>query len=340
MGIRGSAGKLGFVLVLLGWATLFAQDGQPRPLTKPQQDELRAIYSVVSAVEQGQSAPNDLSMEWTSYDVLMKVLTDGHYTPFTVTIDPSKVTGKELTVYWRVVAKEPTRAADAPESPGDGPSNGIAYEDMNTAMVASTAPQMIRRFFTVPAGQYDVDVVVKEVGDGDEQKTSYLTHSVTVPDYWNDKLTTSAVILADSIEPLSVPLTLQQQAERPYALGPMEIVPARDTQFSATDQLQTFMLIYNASTDAQNKPDVTVEYSFYTKRDDAEEFFNKTNPQALNARTLPPSFDMASGHQLQSAQAVPLGSFPAGDYRLEIKVTDKLADTSLTRDVNFSVSSS
>jgi hypothetical protein len=46
------------------------------------------------------------------------------------------------------------------------------------------------------------------------------------------------------------------------------------------------------------------------------------------------------GHQLQTGQAVPLAGFPEGDYRLEIKVTDKLANKSITRDVNFSVSAS
>ena len=46
---------------------------------------------------------------------------------------------------------------------------------------------------------------------------------------------------------------------------------------------------------------------------------------------------MSLGHQLQTGQAVPLASFPAGDYRLEIKVTDKLANKTITRDVNFTV---
>jgi len=87
------------------------------------------------------------------------------------------------------------------------------------------------------------------------------------------------------------------------------------------------------------KPDVTVEYNFYQKPAGApEKFFNKTNPQALNAQTLPPNFDLAAGHQLQSGQAVPLASFPEGDYRLEIKVTDKIANKTLTREINFTVS--
>ena len=58
----------------------------------------------------------------------------------------------------------------------------------------------------------------------------------------------------------------------------------------------------------------------------------------MNAQTLPPAFDLSMGHQLQTGQAVPLAGFPEGDYRLEIKVTDKLANKTVTRDVNFSVS--
>ena len=65
-----------------------------------------------------------------------------------------------------------------------------------------------------------------------------------------------------------------------------------------------------------------------------------TNPQNLNAQTRPPQFDFAAGHQLQSGQAVPLASFPEGDYRLEIKITDKIANKTLTRDVTFTVTPS
>ena len=46
---------------------------------------------------------------------------------------------------------------------------------------------------------------------------------------------------------------------------------------------------------------------------------------------------IAAGHQLQSGQAVPLASFPEGDYRLEIKITDKIANKILTREIVFTV---
>jgi hypothetical protein len=111
-------------------------------------------------------------------------------------------------------------------------------------------------------------------------------------------------------------------------------------KFSTKGELSIFMLIYNPKVDPMNKPDVTVEYNFYQKpAGQPEKFFNKTNPQALNGQTLPPQFDMTQGHQLQTGQAVPLASFPEGDYRLEIKITDKLANKTVTRDVNFTVTS-
>ena len=94
----------------------------------------------------------------------------------------------------------------------------------------------------------------------------------------------------------------------------MEIVPAFETKFTKKAELSTFMLIYNPKVDSANKPDVSVEYNFYQKQaGQPEKFFNKTNPQNLNAQTLPPQFDFAAGHQLQSGQAVPLASFPEGD---------------------------
>ena len=207
-----------------------------------------------------------------------------------------------------------------------------------------TRVTQIKRSFTVPAGSYDVYVVAKEPTSTQKNapppKTSILKQTVTVPDFWNGELNTSTVIVAQRIDPLPAPLTPQQQADRPYALGQMEIVPQTDFVFSKKQELSTFMLIYNPTTDKANKPDVVVEYNFYAKTGGDWKFFNKTNPQSLNAQTLPPEFDIAAGHQLQSGQAVPLASFPEGDYRLEIKVTDKLANKTLTRDVNFTVTAS
>ncbi len=340
-----------FTVVLFS-AVLSAQGTQkpepPKKLTDAQRREIQAIQKIVDGAAAGQPAPNDLTLAWVREDVL-KAQDNRQYVPFTVSLDASKAAGKDLTVYWRVVAKTAPAPAAAPASGGNNrnekpaPPPEYAYEDMNTS-VLTPGPMRVSRAFTAVPGAYDVYIVVKEPTatqrNAPAPKLSLIKQSLDIPDFWNGELATSSVMVAERIDPLPAPLTTAQQAERPYALGNMEIIPAPSTNFAKKAELATFMLIYNAKTDAANKPDVSVEYNFYAKQAGAEKFFNKTNPQNLNAQTLPPQFDFAAGHQLQSGQAVPLGSFPEGEYRLEIKVTDKLANKTLTRDVNFSVAGS
>jgi hypothetical protein len=116
------------------------------------------------------------------------------------------------------------------------------------------------------------------------------------------------------------------------------VTPIVDGKLAKTGELDVVFWIYNAGlAQATGKPDVTVEYNFYQKSGGSEKFFNKTAPSALNATTLPAEFDFAKGHQLTEIQQVPLASFPAGDYRLEIKVTDKTNSKTVTQNVNFNV---
>jgi hypothetical protein len=347
-----------FLLVLMASSNaLLSQSKDDKKKDEAQKKEIANIVKIVDEVAAGQPAANDLSLAWVREDVL-KAQGNKQYVPFTVQIDPSKLSTPNVAFYWRVVAKDGAAAPEAPaagkkddkqdKDKDKGKKGEYAYEDITFAPVTQgQTPLRISRSFTVPAGNYDIFLVAKEPTpekapkNAPPPKMSLLKQSVTVPDFWNNELSTSSVIVAQRIDPLPAPLTPQQQADRPYALGMMEIVPSFDTKFAKKAELSTFMLIYNPKVDSANKPDVTVEYNFYQKPAGApEKFFNKTNPQALNAQTLPPNFDLAAGHQLQSGQAVPLASFPEGDYRLEIKVTDKIANKTLTRELNFTVSPS
>ena len=329
---------------------LAAHQQDDRKQTETQAREIQTAVKTIDDVAAGEAAPNELALTWHHEDHL-KALKRMQYVPFTVAIDPSQVKSGTLSFYWRVMEKgaSGSRAeADTGATPNkrDAKNNkkGVAYEDFTTVPVTTQNPMRISRSFTVPAGPYDVYVFVKETPTSDKNapaKIAVLKKEMIVPDFWNGDLNTSTVILAERIDPLPAPLSAQQRADRPYALGTMEIIPAARTAFPKSSELSTFMLIYNARTDAANKPDVLVEYNFYAKATDGpEKFFNKTSPTSLNAQTLPPQFDLAAGYELQTGQAVPLAAFPEGDYRLEIKVTDKIANKSLTREINFSVSPS
>jgi hypothetical protein len=334
---------LASLVLLFSASTLLAQskEPQPRKLSNDEKKDLQAISAMLNG-SGAQASQNDLSLAWGSSD-LLKAQGNKEYVPFTVTIDPTKSTAGKVSFYWRVVAKDAAPAADAKKDDKKA-AQQYAYENLHSIDIAkgAAAPMRISRSFVVPAGSYDVIIVAKEPDAKKKSdppaKMSVLRQPLTVPDLWNGELNTSSVIVAERIDPLPAPLTPAQVEERPYALGNMEILPATGTKFTKKNELSVFLLIYNAKIDAANAPDVTVEYNFYNIQNGAEKFFNKTNPQSLNGQTLPAGFDPAAG--ITNGQTVPLASFPEGDYRLEIKITDKQANKSLTREVKFSVAGS
>ena len=188
-------------------------------------------------------------------------------------------------------------------------------------------------------GDYDVYIALKEkpaAGATASPKVGVLKHELTVPSL-DGEFTTSTVITAAKIDVLQSELSPDRQAENPYTFSTIKISPSLDNKFKKTDEFNIMFWIYGAAADAAKKPNVEVEYAFHQKLADGEKFFNKTEPQIMNAETLPPQFDLAAGHQLTGSLAVPLASFPPGDYRLELKINDKVAGKTVTRESTFSV---
>jgi hypothetical protein len=367
--LRRRPNMVALVIALAWTASLYAQ--KEKKQDEAEKKETQAMRKLIDDMGANPSAPNDLDLSWTRADFL-KAQSNKEFVPFTVSIDPSKVTGGSIAFYWRVVAKggaaEPAAQAakkddkdkkDSKDSSKDSKDkkSEFAWEDVSFVTVAAgQAPLRIARSFMVAAGEYDVFMVAKEPTpekapkNAPAPKMSVVKQTITVPDFWNSELNTSSLIVAQRIDPLPAPLTPDQLRERPYgALGQMEIVPVYgDLKFEKKSELSTFMLVYNPKTDSANKPDISIDYVFCQTAagsepqagepcKSGEKFFNKTNAQNFNAQTLPPQFDLAAGYQIQTGQAVPLATFPEGQYRLEIKVTDKIANKSLIRDVNFTV---
>ncbi len=352
-GGRAFAAGLASALVLS--VGLFAQTD--KKIDDAMKKDAQALSKLADAALTAQGGPNDMTLTWVKEDFL-KGPKDKEFVPFNVVLDPTKVTAENLTLYWRVVPT-PTAApaADAGKK-NDKQQVKPVWEGVTLVpMAGAQNPLRLSRSFVAPAGSYDVYVVVKEIlGEKAPKnvapKTVVLKQTVNVPEFWSNDLTTSSVIIADRIDPLAAPLSQAQLVERPYAaLGVMEIFPTASSKLSKKSELSVFFLIYNPKADGAQKPDINVEYNFcqaapgnQPKPDEpckaGEKFYNKTDPQVMNAQTLPPAFDLSMGHQLQTGQAVPLAGFPEGDYRLEIKVTDKVANKSVIRDVIFSVAAS
>ena len=327
-----------------------AQDQAPQQA--PQ--EVQTLVDVVNAAVRGEVVPAARPFEWEND--FLKGVEGKTYVPFTLVIDPVKITSPTIVMYVFVTEHAPTDQPAASDS-DDRQSQADAdqSQDVSTALEIleiqdayfidvdplENVAHRIRRAFSVPGGEYDVYVAIKERSPSEDTEAPatvmMLKEELTVPDLWGNGLATSTVIMIEQADLLDAPLSPEEQLANPYTIGRTRLVPVTDLIFAGSDELSLVFLVYNPSLNADNKPDVTVEYNFHRRTSAGEEYFNQTPPQLFTAETLPAEFDVSAGHQIVAGQTVPLSLFPEGDYRLEITVEDNASGASVIRDVMFTV---
>lgn len=329
------------------------------PAAAAQQQDIEAVYRAAdAAMSSGQAGTGDIPIA-VQTDFL-KAQAGRVWVPLTLTFDSSKTAGGPVTLYLRVTprgmtappppAVEPAAANPkdakkkndknkdakaAPPAPA-GPSypyEDVAFPDLKAA---PGQPLRIQRGIGVPAGSYDLYVVLKERAPGG--KMGLVKQPLDVPNYATGDLATSTIILAQHVNQLTAPIPPDQQSEHPYAFGQTEIVVTPERKFKKSDELIVLFQIYNANIAADKKFSLEATYTFYKQDAGGEKRFNATEPQPLNNDTMPPGFDPTSPNSsIQAGQGIPLQSFPEGTYRLEIKVTDKQSTKTLTQNATFTV---
>lgn len=317
---------------------------EDKKLDKAQREEIQAALKLVDDVVAGQPGPSDITLTWQNH--FLKARDQRTFVPLVVTFD-GKLNAPSVLYYLRVVNRNAAVPAPAvatekkdekKAAPPEYPFEDVRFVDVKAT--EASQPHRLVRAISLPAGEYDVYVLIRERVGKDKKvpvKGGVLKQALNVPDYWNGELTTSSVILTNKAEQLTAPATEVDVAANPYLFGQTKITPSPDNKFSKADELSIVFQVYNTAAATGGKPDVSVEYNFYRKAGAEEKFFNKTNPQEFNATTLPPQFDMAAGHTLVGGLSIPLASFPEGDYRLEIKVHDKAANKSKVENISLTV---
>jgi hypothetical protein len=325
------------------WLASSASAQTKRP-TNEQWDHIRPLFKIVEEVAAGKPAPADVTLTWQCH--FLNAEAGVVFVPFTLTFEPDAFPSFPLAMYLRVVV----RGAPAP---APGPTDALAqYPFEDAAIFDRPVGGRITRAFTAPPGEYDVYVALSEMSETLEKqatsgrpphtKTVVIKEAVNVPDLKSD-LAVSSIIVADRIEvdAGSRRPNFEEQLDEPYAWWGTRITPAIRNTFRSSENLSLIFLIYNTGAAADDKPDVEVQYSFHRRTGGAETFltfFKGTKPEIFSSRTLPREFSLARGDLLIAGQQIPLAHFPDGDYRLEIKVSDRTTGKSLTRDVNFTVS--
>jgi hypothetical protein len=325
-----------------------AQAQQQRKLSNDERREYIAINELVDAVVAGkQPAPADLQLKFQNHFLKSN---NNVYIPYIVEISGGKFTNYPVTMYVRAVQKPGAGAATATPAAaksGDKPATEWPFADVyflaENNLTTKGDVLEVGRALELPAGDYTLYIAMRERQPKDKKqgppKSVVLAQPLTVPDM-TKALTTSSIIMAKALDPAPEQLTGQQQLEQPFTISGYRITPSFSGTIPQSDELLFVFFIYNEGIAASGKPDLEVEYNFFRAAE--EKPFTKLANQAFNATTLPGQFDLNVGHQVFVGQGIPLKSaqmtFAPGDYRLEIKITDKTNSQTITRNVPFTVS--
>jgi hypothetical protein len=148
---------------------------------------------------------------------------------------------------------------------------------------------------------------------------------VTVPRLDPDTLSTSTLILADSIE--KVPL--RGIGAGPFVIGSEKVRPRIGGIFRRDETLGIFMKLYNFGTDEQTKkPNGEVHYEV-VRTGTADPIVSLTEDVA--------KIPDASGSQVTLEKFLRLDKFAPGSYTIRLKITDKNRNQTLTQSAPFTV---
>ncbi len=325
-----------FMMMASVSATFAQAQKDEKKRSKPEQQEIEQLVKLVDGVMAGQPGPADIQLAIEPF--FLKSQEQRTFVPFVLSVTGAPAA--DAAMYVRVVDPKALEAAK------DKKKFEYPWDDIHFVPAAqmSTGSARLSRVFMAPPGTYDVYVALKQrlpekAPKTDVAKVGVLKTQIEVPNFSNGELATSSVLVTDKVNQLSAVLSPDEARERPFVFGPQELVPAVDMEFKKNEELSIFYQVYNPGLDSAGKPSLVMEYNFHKKEGGEEKFFNKTNPTNIDASNLPPTFDPAK-FPVPGGITVPLTSFGEGEYRLEIKITDKASGKTLTRDVNFTVTAS
>jgi GWxTD domain-containing protein len=176
-------------------------------------------------------------------------------------------------------------------------------------------------------GRYRVDIVVKDV-NGDRVGT--WSKGVQVPDFADDRLEASSLIVADLMEPVAA----KNVGTGMFVIGATKVrprVPPADGKpmiFKRNQKMSFWMQVYNLGMDDKtHKASATVEYNVVSAT---------TNKAVIH--TVESTDQMGNiGDQVTLQKTLSAANLDPGVYRIQIKVNDNISKQTVDPTVTFAV---
>jgi len=178
-------------------------------------------------------------------------------------------------------------------------------------------------------GHYKLYIAVKDV-NGDRK--GVYSRSVTVPEYSEDKLATSSLIVADQMEPVAT----KAIGSGSFVIGTTKVRPRVGTadgkpavfKRDRDQKLNFWMQVYNLSVDEKtHKPSATFEYQITNIAT------NKSVVQKLESTDTMGNV----GDQVTLQKSIAAANLQPGIYRIQIKINDNVSKQTIDPSAMFAV---
>ena len=176
-------------------------------------------------------------------------------------------------------------------------------------------------------GRYRLDVMLKDV-NGD-RKGSW-SRGVPVPEYSEDKLASSSLILADVLEKVDS----KSVGTGRFVIGNTKVRPRVDSAdgapavFRRDQRLNLWMQVYNLGTDEKTKkPSAVIEYDIINAQSNISVLHWEEKTEAMGN----------VGEQLTLQKSLALSKFDPGLYRVQVKIADNVTKQSINPSARFTV---
>jgi hypothetical protein len=172
---------------------------------------------------------------------------------------------------------------------------------------------------TVPLkpARYKLSLVLKDDLNGHMGSEEL---GIIVPNFGDDKLTNSSLILADLIAPIPT----SQVGSGPFVIGGTKVRPSVNNTFTRDQRLGIYMQVYNLGLDEKtHKPSLDVHYRI---EKDGKPLMNQPE-DAANLKK--------ASQQFTVIKSMGLKTLTPGKYTVHIDVTDNIKKQSLSPSATF-----
>jgi len=177
-------------------------------------------------------------------------------------------------------------------------------------------------------GLYRLDIAIKDVNNPDH--IGIYGRALEVPEFHDEKLATSSLILADHMNPVSS----HEIGQGNCVLGNTKICPrvaanpATPISFKRAQELNSWMQVYNLGINENTKSNAAqVTYRIVDQASNAVLFEKRMDSKDLGAHS----------DQITVENSLPLAGLPPGKYKVTIQVNDEISKQEIAQSAPFVV---